>query len=260
MRGGRQTAPNTGERAGITRGQTILDVGCGTGYAACDLAEIVGPDGRVIALDRSRRFLDALEIFQTERRLANITSVEQDLDDSKFPELQADGAWARWVFAFVKHPRELVARVAARLKPRAPFVVFEYCVYSTWGLAPRLPELEEFVKAVMESWRADGGEPDIGRQLPQWLEELQFEIKSLNPIVDVIPKTNYVWQWPAAFLDVGIKRLVDIKRLTPERGSAIREAFATREAEPHALMITPVVLEIIAVTSSIRKCNTQGIN
>jgi SAM-dependent methyltransferase len=234
-------------RAGITRGQTILDVGCGPGYAACDLAEIVGPGGRVIAIDRSRRFLDALGIFQAERRLANITSVEQDLDDSKFPELQADGAWTRWVFAFVKHPRELLARVAERLKPGAPLVVFEYCVYSTWGLAPRLPELEEFVKAVMESWRADGGEPDIGRQLPQWLTELNFEIKSLNPIVDVVPKTNYVWQWPAAFLDVGIKRLVDINRLSPERGLAIREAFAAREADPHALMITPVVLEIIAV-------------
>jgi len=234
-------------RAGFTAGQTILDVGCGPGYAACDLAEIVGPRGRVVAVDRSRRFLDALGVFQTERRLTNIMSVEQDFDDPKFPDVQADGAWTRWVFAFLRNPRELLTRVAARLKPGAPFVIFEYCVYQSWGLAPRLPEHEEFVKAVVESWRADGGEPDIGLQLPQWLGELNFEIKSLNPIVDVVSKTNYVWQWPAAFLDIGIKRLVDLKRLAPERGRAIREAFAEREAQPNSLMITPTVLEIIAV-------------
>jgi SAM-dependent methyltransferase len=47
-------------RAGSGAGQTVLDVGAGPGYAALDLAEIVGPTGRVLALERSRRFLGAL--------------------------------------------------------------------------------------------------------------------------------------------------------------------------------------------------------
>jgi hypothetical protein len=29
-----------------------------------------------------------------------------------------------------------------------------------------LPEMEKFVSVVMESWRASGGEPDIGLDLP----------------------------------------------------------------------------------------------
>lgn len=234
-------------RAGITTGQTIIDIGCGPGYVACDLAEIVGHNGRVVAIDRSQRFLDTIDILKKERRIANITMIEQDLDEPKFPDIQVDGAWARWVFAFVKHPRELLVRAAARLKPGAPFVIFEYCDYSTWRLAPRLPELEKFVKAVMDSWRADGGEPDIGLELPHWLIELDFEITSLRPIVDMVPKSNYVWQWPAAFLGVGLKRLVDLNRLTPGRSRAILEAFSARQAQPHTLMITPTVLEIIAV-------------
>ena len=32
----------------------------------------------------------------------------------------------------------------------------------------------------MESWRSSGGEPDVGLDLPRWLEELGFEIKTLN--------------------------------------------------------------------------------
>jgi hypothetical protein len=34
----------------------------------------------------------------------------------------------------------------------------------------------------MKSWRATGGEPDIGLDLPRWLEELDFDIRELRPI------------------------------------------------------------------------------
>ena len=47
-------------RAGVKRGRTVVDLGCGPGYATLDLAEIVGPTGKVIAVDRSHRFLEAL--------------------------------------------------------------------------------------------------------------------------------------------------------------------------------------------------------
>ena len=36
-------------RAGFTTGQTLIDLGCGPGYASIDLAEIVGSSGRIIS-------------------------------------------------------------------------------------------------------------------------------------------------------------------------------------------------------------------
>ena len=48
-------------RAGFQAGQRILDIGSGPGFAALDLAEIVGSAGQVLAVERSRRFLDVLE-------------------------------------------------------------------------------------------------------------------------------------------------------------------------------------------------------
>ena len=104
-------------RAGFSHGQTLVDVGCGPGYASVDLAEIVGPLGRVVAVDRSRRFLDALALTLEQRGIGNVERHEQDLDEPRFPAVQADGAWARWVFAFVNRPRDLLARVAGALKP-----------------------------------------------------------------------------------------------------------------------------------------------
>jgi hypothetical protein len=107
--------------------------------------------------------------------------------------------------------------------------------------------MEEFVSVVMESWRASGGEPDIGLDLPSWFEELGFEIKTFRPIIDIVPGSNFVWQWSKAFLHTGLRRLVDLGRLTADRALAISPAFAASEAAPHTLMITPAVLEVIAI-------------
>ncbi len=235
------------KRAGFTVGQKILDVGCGPGYASLDLAEIVGPSGKVYALDRSRRFLDALEATHRQRGLENITILELDLDEAELPSVNADAAWCRWVFAFVKRPRDLLKRIGGALKPGGVLVVHEYFDYSTWQFAPRSPEHAEFVRLVMESWRASGGEPDIGLSLPGWLNELGFELKTLNPIIEIFPKTSYWWQWPKTFIDVGVRRLLDLGLITQERARGIAENFAAREAQPGTLMITPAVLEIIAV-------------
>ena len=243
----RPRALDAWHRAGFTIGQTILDIGCGPGYAAVDLADVVGPTGRVVAIDRSRRFLDVLEGTRRQRGLDHIETRELDLDAADLPAIEADGAWSRWVFAFVKKPRALLARVGGTLKRGGVLVLHEYFHYATWRLAPRSPEIEEFVNTVMTSWRASGGEPDIGLDLPRWLAELGFETKALRPIIDVVPAAHFMWQWPKTFIHGGVRRLVDLGQLSSARAATIAQAFAEAEAAPHSLMITPAVLEIIAI-------------
>ncbi len=174
-------------------------------------------------------------------------AVELDLDEAALPALEAGGAWSRWVFTFVKHPRDLLARVRDALKPGGAIVLHEYFDYRTWRVTPRSPEMEEFVRVVIESWRATGGEPDVGLDLPRWLAELGFETRSLRTIIEVVPPSSYLWQWPKAFIDVGLRRLVALGLITQDRAATVWAAFAAREADPRTLMITPAVLEIIAI-------------
>jgi|HubBroStandDraft_1064217.scaffolds.fasta_scaffold31985_3 SAM-dependent methyltransferase len=242
----RQRALDAWRSAGIGLGQTVLDVGSGPGYAALDLAELVGPSGRVVAIDKSERFLRALDASRRERGIDNITTYPADLDAGEFPDGVADRAWCRWVFSFVKNPRAVLARMAAALAPDGVIVLHEYFDYSTWRAAPRCPELEEFVSAVMASWRANGGEPDIALWLPRWLEELGFELRSTRPIVDVVQPDQLSWTWLASFVKVGRSRLVDLEHLSPDRAEAIWQAFTELQAAPGARMITPGVLEIVA--------------
>lgn len=236
-------------RAGFTVGQTILDAGCGPGYATLDLADIVGPGGQVVAVDRSRRFLDALSIAASARGVSNVRVHELDLDEEGIPVAAADGAWCRWVLAFVNKPRTALARIAGTVRSGGAIVLHEYFDYATWRLAPRSELIEEFVAAVIRSWRERGGDPDIALEIPGWLEELGFDVRALTPIVDVVRPSNYVWQWPATFLETNLERLVDLGHLTRERADAIRTAFRSACAS-HAHMITPAVLEVVAVRRS----------
>jgi SAM-dependent methyltransferase len=234
------------QRAGITAGQTILDLGSGPGYATLDLASIVGRDGRVVAVDRSRRFLDALDARRRAAGIDNVEVIESDLDDVKLVPDSVDGAWCRWVLAFVPRPRELLTRAAAAIKSGGVFVSHEYFDYSTWRSMPVSPLFEEFVQATVANWRRSGGEPDIGLDVPHWLEELGFTIESATPIIDVITAKDFAWRWPTSFMEIGLARLVEIGGIDRSREAEFREALRSVADSPTMRMITPGVLEVIA--------------
>ena len=233
-------------RAGFTVGQTVLDVGCGPGYAALDLAEIVGRKGRVVAVDRSRRFLDVLENAARQRGIGHLEAHELDLDEAPLPAVAADGAWVRWVLSFVRKPRPLLERLHHALRPGGTLVLHEYVHYASWLMAPRSRELEAFVGLVIESWRANGGEPDVGLDLPRWLTELDFAIEHIEPIVEVVGPGDYLWQWPIAFIEIGMRRLVDLGLVTEARANEMTQKILADAATPGTWFVTPTVVEIVA--------------
>ena len=81
------------------------------------------------------------------------------------------------------------------------------------------------MRVVIDTWRATGGEPDIGLDLPAWLSAEGFDVLETHPIVDVITPADAAWQWPASFFEVGLRRLVDIGAFTAERAAAVAAAF-----------------------------------
>lgn len=234
-------------RAGFRAGKTLVDLGCGPGWATVDLAGIAGPTGRAIGVDRSRRFLDAAEARAQALGLSNAEFHEVDLDTQPLPVTGADGIWTRWVYSFVREPRAVLARAAATLKPGGVMAILEYVDYRTWRLSPRRTEFEEFVREVMASWIENGGEPDIGMVLPQWLDELGFEVRELRPVIEAVRPHDFLFEWPAAFVGVGLQRLVDLGRVSAAQADAVRRAFRESQATPGAFQTTPAVLEIIAV-------------
>lgn len=227
-------------RAGIGRGQTVLDVGAGPGWASADLAEIVGRDGHVIALERSESFLAAL------RRcgLSNVQVRPQDVCGDPFGEAIADAAWCRWVLSFVEAPERTVANIAQALKRGGVAVLHEYADYAAWRMMPPDADQERFRTLVMQSWRDAGGEPDVAMRLPEWLEAAGLEIVEVRPLIEIVGRDHFTWQWPAAFMAVGARRLAGLGYVSGEE--AERLGSVLERAPQTTRMITPLVAEVIA--------------
>src|SRR5262249_6332059 len=152
------------QRAGLSDGWRAVDVGAGPGWASFDLADAVGPGGQVLAVERSARFVAALEAERDRRGPAQRRSLQGDL-----MELEVAGghdmAWCRWVASFVSSVPRLVTLVRGALRPGGVAVFHEYVDYGSWRVAPPRPAMAAFVTEVMASWRDAGGEPDVAPRL-----------------------------------------------------------------------------------------------
>ena len=233
-------------RAGITIGSRVLDVGAGPGYATVDLADIVGPGGEVVAVERSARFVRHARAVCAQRGLTQARFLEQDLMAEPLPAAGFDAAWCRWVACFVDAPEKLVRGIARALRAGGRVVFHEYGDYESWRLAPRGDELERFVAEVVASWRASGGEPDVGRALPALLRDEGFRVLDVRPLVFVVGPNDYMWRWPAAFVHSGVQRLQELGRVDARFAEDVLTELRDAEQDPTSFMITPLLLEVTA--------------
>lgn len=233
------------QRAGITQGKSVLDVGAGPGFASRDLAEIVGETGKVVGLERSANYIQYNKAQNKQRNL-DITVHEMDLMLDEFPEKDFDFAWCRWVACFVSSPKMLVEKIGKALKINGKAIFHEYVDYASWKLLTADSSHGEFVKEVMQSWRDTGGEPDIALALPEWLIEQGFRIQSTQPLVFPVSPKDYMWQWPASFVEINLQRLLELGRVEEAWTQKILAEFKAATENKQSIMMTPMVLEIIA--------------
>jgi SAM-dependent methyltransferase len=234
------------QKAGITIGSRVLDLGAGPGYATVDLAEIVGPSGAVVALERSRNFLRAMEERCRARSLTNVQMHEADLMTDQWPAGDFDFSWCRWVASFVSDPRLLVRKLAGVMRPGSVAIFHEYGHYLTWRFIPRLPSQERFAEEIAASWKATGGKADIALDLPGYLVENGFVVRSALPRIYCVGPTEHMWQWPSTFVGIGLARLRELGRIDAGFAEEVERDVAAAATNPNALLVTPLVLEIVA--------------
>ncbi len=234
------------KRAGICAGQRIIDIGCGPGFASVDLADVVGTDGEIIGIERSERFIDYAKGLSKARAVENISFVQADVMLDELNVADADAIWCRWLAIFVSDPSLLVKKMAAIVKPGGKLIFHEYVHYETYQSVPHSQHIEEFVQQVMKSWREFGGEPNVARNLSEHLSVAGCRILETRPISFSAQPHQPVWQWPASFIDINLQRMLELEQVDEAWASTLRADFAALESNPNALLITPMVLEIIA--------------
>lgn len=235
------------ERAAFRLGQHLLDVGCGPGHATFDLAQLVGPAGRVVAVDASERFIRHLAAQSAARGLHHVDPRVADVQNLDLPPDSLDGAFTRWVLCFVPDPEAVVRSVARALRPKAAFVVHDYVNYHQMLLAPRSDAFHTAVRAVDRAWRASGGDPDVAQRLPGIFDRCGLRVADVRPLTRVARPHTPLWQWPTTFFSIFLPKLVESGVLTAAEKAAFDRDWADRSRDPNAYFVTPPMLEIIGV-------------
>lgn len=231
---------------GVAKGQTVIDIGSGPGHATLELAEIVGASGRVIAVERSHRFLDVLRAQATARTLANIETVETDLLDYAWPEAMADCIWCRWVLAFLPDPEKVLRGMARALKPNGRILLQEYYDYASWRLAPQSDEFEAYVAKIIARWRNAGGNADIGLDLARLLPETGLEIEIVRPVVFCVRTDDAIARWPMGFAREHLGVMEAAGDISTKEMLCLAALLDRYTADPNAFVITPGVLQFVA--------------
>ncbi len=74
----------------VRSGQIVGDVGCGPGYFTLRLAQVVGPRGRVLAVDAEPRMLELLVARLGRARVRNVTPIRGLEGDPLLPDCSCD--------------------------------------------------------------------------------------------------------------------------------------------------------------------------
>jgi ubiquinone/menaquinone biosynthesis C-methylase UbiE len=146
--------------AGIGPAMRVLDLGCGVGDVSLLLAELVGPTGAVIGVDKDPRAL-ALAGERANGH-ANVSFVEGDLREVSFDE-PFDAAFGRLVLVYLGDPAAAIRSVARQVRPDG-IVGFQDYDFSTWPPPtwPRIPLWDRAIGWLGETIRQAGLEMQMG--------------------------------------------------------------------------------------------------
>ena len=240
-------AANAWDRAGFGPGHRLIDVGCGPGYATCDLSARVAERGHVTAIDASERFIGHLESQARHRDLTNIVAFVGDIERLKLAKSAFDGAYARWVLCYVRHPEAVIAGVERALKRGGVFVVQEYFNYEGVLISPNCDVFKRVFRMVARSWRMRGGNPDVGAEIPGVLARCGFVVRETKPIVRAARPGSPLWKWPETFFAIYLPALVEMGLIDESDQQSFQREWRKRSRDPSAFFVTPPMLEIIAV-------------
>ncbi len=161
--------------AGLTSGQVIYDVGCGSGEMTIYMARVVGPSGHVFAIDQSEAQLEIVKRKLKEEGLENITCIQADMTSAHIPcQKPADLVFARFLLMHVKTPQTAIKNMENLLKPNG-LLVLEEPESSSSRSEDGSNDLAELVRAKMAMGKRRGVDFDIGSKLKGIVEEMGLQ-------------------------------------------------------------------------------------
>lgn len=144
-------APQTGDR--------VVDIGCGPGFHAAELAEMVGATGHVLGVDSSDTMLRLAAARNADR--ANVEFLSGDAADLPLPDSSVDGAVAVQVYEYVPNVAAALAETFRVLKTGGRVVIVDI----DWSTVSWYSNNPPQMRHILEAWEKHLAHPTLPQHL-----------------------------------------------------------------------------------------------
>jgi len=111
---------------GLKPGMTVCDLGAGTGYYAVRMARLVGPEGRVYAVDIQPRMLELLDKRLASAGIKNVLPTLGAESETNLPPGSQDMIVLVDVYHEFSKPQEMLRTIKTALKDTGRLVLLEF--------------------------------------------------------------------------------------------------------------------------------------
>ena len=118
----------------LGRGDTVVDIGCGTGANFPLLEARVGPSGRIIGVDLTGAMLDEARKRIKAAGWANVDLVQCAAKDYVFPGGGVDGVLSTFALTLEPGYDAVIASIAGALRPTCRFAIADFKLSRGWAL------------------------------------------------------------------------------------------------------------------------------
>lgn len=126
---------------GLKQAKCILDIGCGSGIMTCWIAEQIGDDGKIIAIENDINQLNAAKRNAESRSIHNIDFKLCSAYEIETLNKTFDFVYCRFVLHHLQKPEEVIAKVFQSLTSNGVYASeegivnysFSYPFSSAWG-------------------------------------------------------------------------------------------------------------------------------
>lgn len=114
------------EELKLQPGQVVADIGAGTGRLTLMMAEKVGKDGKVLAVDVQQEMLDIISVKLKQRQIQNVELVKGTQKSPKLAKESLDLALFVDVYHEFAFPYEIMLEISKAMKVRGRIVLVEF--------------------------------------------------------------------------------------------------------------------------------------
>ncbi len=159
-------------RAGISAGHRVLDLGCGAGDVSFIAAEIVGPSGHVVGVDRSLTAVEAARDRARSLGHLNVTFKVGDASDLTIAG-EFDVIVGRLVLMYLPDPVKALRQLQRYLRPQG-LVVLQEGDPRTIDSEPECPLVSQIRGWMVAALERTGCATDMGSRLARVLHQAGF--------------------------------------------------------------------------------------